>query len=288
MDAKILPGPGSNGHAAKTAAAQTAANSNAHRHSIQSVDRALYLLETIADMGGEATLTELANRTGLNISTCHHLLATLIKRNFVAKVPGKRLYALGGRIFYISHACLQVDLPRRAQPHLENINRATGETVHLAAQHGDVFSILSVRDARHAVRVGTGNLGTMPAPHAQSLGKAMLAWLPEDEVRRILGKTLKRYTPKTITDVGALVESLRVVRRTGYALDREEYLPGVICIGAPIRDHSGAVVGSISASTPTMRASEDHLALMRSEVTAAARALSTEFGHQGAQQTASN
>jgi len=287
MDAKILPGPGSNGHAAKKAAAQTTSENNAHRHSIQSVDRALYLLETIADVGGEATLTELANRTGLNISTCHHLLATLIKRNFVAKVPGKRLYALGGRIFYISHACLQVDLPRRAQPHLENINRATGETVHLAAQHGDVFSILSVGAARLTERVETGKLGTMPAPHAQSLGKAMLAWLPEDEVRRILGKNLKRYTPNTITDVGALVESLRVVRRNGYALDHEEYLPGVICIGAPIRDHAGAVVGSISASTPTMRASEDHLALMRTEVTAAARALSTEFGHP-AQQVAAN
>jgi len=247
------------------------------------------LLETIADVGGEASLTELANRTGLNISTCHHLLATLIKRNFVAKVPGKRLYALGGRIFYISHACLQVDLPRRAQPHLESINRSTGETVHLAAQHGDVFSILSVRDARHAVRVETGKLGTMPAPHAQSLGKAMLAWLPEDEVRRILPKNLKRYTPNTVTEVGALVDSLRAVRRSGYALDREEYLPGVICIGAPIRDHSGAVVGAISASTPTMRASDDHLALMRSEVVAAARALSTEFGHQAGQpQAAAN
>jgi IclR family acetate operon transcriptional repressor len=215
MDAKILPGPG------------LAKRTGAERNSIQSVDRALLLLETIADMGGEATLTELANRTALNISTCHHLLATLIQRNFVAKVPGKRLYALGGRILYIGHACLQVDLPRRAQPHLENINRVTGETVHLAAQQGDVFSIISVRDARHAVRVETGKLGKMPAPHAQSLGKAMLAWLPEDEIRRVLGKTLARYTDNTIVDVGALIEALRVVRRTGYALDREEYLPGV-------------------------------------------------------------
>jgi IclR family acetate operon transcriptional repressor len=79
MDAKILPGPGTNGRAVVEAAPNAAA-----RHSIQSVDRALLLLETIADMGGEATLTELATRTRLNISTCHHLLATLIKRNFVA------------------------------------------------------------------------------------------------------------------------------------------------------------------------------------------------------------
>src|SRR5690348_2162648 len=122
MDAKVLPAPGVSG--------VEPADKKAPRHSIQSVDRALLLLETIAEMGGEATLTELSNRTNLNISTCHHLLATLIRRNFVAKVPGRRLYALGGRILYIGHACLQVDLPRRAQSYLESVNQMTGETVH--------------------------------------------------------------------------------------------------------------------------------------------------------------
>jgi IclR family transcriptional regulator, acetate operon repressor len=278
MDAKVVPGPGANGRVD----AATAAN-NASRHSIQSVDRALLLLETIADMGGEATLTELANRTRLNISTCHHLLATLIKRNFVAKVPGKRLYALGGRILYIGHACLQVDLPRRAQPYLENINLATGETVHLAGLQGDVISVLSVREARHAVRVETGKLGRIAAPHAQSIGKAIAAWLPEDEIRRIVGKDLKRYTENTITDFSELLESLRLVRRSGHAVDNEEYLPGVTCIGAAIRDQAGTVIGGISASMPMMRASKEHLALVRDEVIAATRALSIEFGHPAAQ-----
>jgi IclR family acetate operon transcriptional repressor len=270
MDAKVLPGPGAN--------SGRAANKTS-RHSIQSVDRALLLLETIAEMGGEATLTELSNRTGLNISTCHHLLATLIKRNFVTKVPGRRLYALGGRILYIGHACLQVDLPRRAQTYMESINQVTGETVHLTALQGDVIANLSVRDARHAVRVETGRLGKIPAPHAQSNGKAILAWLPDDEVRRIVGLGLKRYTPNTIVDFEGLLESLSGIRRIGYAMDREEYLPGVICIGAAIRDHTGGIVGSISASTPTMRADDKHLMLMREQVLEAARGLSAEFGY---------
>ncbi len=132
MNATILPGPGAKPRAQRTR--------DGDGHSIQSVDRALFLLETIADAGGEATLTELANRTGLNISTCHHLLATLIRRGFATKVTGRRLYALGARIFYLGHACLQVDLPRRAQPYLEAINQATGETVHLAALQGTVLS----------------------------------------------------------------------------------------------------------------------------------------------------
>ena len=240
-------------------------------------------METIAEAGGEATLTDLANRTGLNISTCHHLLATLIKRGFAAKVPGRRLYALGPRICFLSHACLQVDLPRRAQPYLEAINRATGETVHLAALQGDTISVLAVREARHAVRVDTGKLGKVEAAHATSIGKAILAWLPEDEIQRILAGGLKRFTEHTITDMPALLESLRKVRRNGYAIDREEHLPGVICVGAAIRDQVGTVIGAISASTPKMRADDEHVALMRDEINAATRALSAEFGEPAVQ-----
>ena len=73
------------------------------------------------------------------------------------------------------------------------------------------------------------------------------------------------------------------MRRDGYAIDREEYLPGVICVGAAIRDQAGTVVGAISASTPSMRASEEHISLMRNEITAATRALCAEFGDTGAQ-----
>jgi IclR family acetate operon transcriptional repressor len=279
MDATILPGPG---HKARAPRVRT----GGERHHIQSVDRALFLLESIADAGGETTLTDLSNRTGLNISTCHHLLATLIKRNFVAKVPGKRLYALGGRILYIGHACLQVDLPRRAQPYLEAINKATGETVHLATLQNENMVVLAVRDARHAVRVDTGKLGKHEAPHATAGGKAMLAWLPEDEMRRILGKSLRRFTDNTIVEFADMIEALRIVRRTGYALDKEEYLPGVVCVGAAIRDHAGAVVGAISASTPAMRATEEHLARMREAVVSATRALSVEFGHPASQNNA--
>lgn len=271
MDATILPGP-------ETETRPPRARGGGDRHSIQSVDRALFLLETIAEAGGEATLTELATRTGLNISTCHHLLATLIQRGFATKVAGRRLYALGARILYLGHACLQVDLPRRAQPYLEAINRATGETVHLAALQGDNVITLAVREARHAVRVGTGKIGKVEAPHATAVGKAILAWLPEDEMQRLLAGGMKRCTDKTITDFPTLVESLRIVRRNGYAIDREEYLPGVICVGAAIRDQAGTVIGAISASTPTMRASDEHVALMRDEISSATRALSSEYG----------
>ena len=102
-------------------------------------------------------------------------------------------------------------------------------------------------------------------------------------MRRILAHGMKRFTDKTITEFPALVESLRIVRRNGYAVDREEFLPGVICVGAAIRDQAGTVIGAISASTPTMRASDEHVALMRDEIVAATRSLSAEFGDPGSQ-----
>jgi IclR family acetate operon transcriptional repressor len=77
-----------------------------------------------------------------------------------------------------------------------------------------------------------------------------------------------------------------LVRRNGYAIDREEFLPGVICVGAAIRDQAGTVIGAISASTPTMRASDEHIALMRKEITTAASGLSAEFGEPGSQSNA--
>ncbi len=254
-----------------------------HRGSIQSVDRALSLLEALAEAGGEASLTDLSRRTCLNVSTCHHLLSTLVNWGYVAKVPGRRSYALGARVLYLGHACLrQVDLPRKAQVHIDRINSITGESVHLAVLQSDNIVTVVKREARHAVRVDTGMVGRSDAPHATATGKAMIAWLPEDQIRRmIVADDLKRFTDKTIVDFGTLIEELRHVRRNGFAMDREEFQPGVVCVGSAIRDHAGAVVGAISASAPAMRATEEHLSLMRQEVIAAANALSAELGEPG-------
>jgi IclR family acetate operon transcriptional repressor len=250
---------------------------------IQSVDRALTLLELIASAGGDVGLNELAARADLNPSTCHHLLATLAQRGYVAKAPGRR-YRLGSRMLAFSQACLrQVDLPQRAAPYLEKINEATGETVHLAILQGDELMTVAKRDARHAVRVDAGTVGKSDAAHATATGKAILAWLPETEIERIVSaRGLRGFTPNTITTYPALIEELRSVRREGFAMDREEFQPFVVCVGAPIRDLTGAVVGSISASTPVFRATDEHLALMRAEVVGATRLLSDELGHAAA------
>jgi IclR family transcriptional regulator, acetate operon repressor len=249
------------------------------RTEIQSVARALSLLDALAKAGGEASLSALAADAGLNISTSHHLLATMMRRGYVAQGGGRRTYRIGTQVLRLSQVCLRhVDLPQRADAQLERINVMTGETVHLAVIQADNIVTVAKRDSRHAVRVDTGPLGASEAAHATACGKAILAWLTEDAIRRILGRKMARCTPNTVTKLDVLMEELRLVRRNGYAMDREEYRPGVICIGAPIRDHTSAVVGSISASAPLMRASDKHLELIKHEVVTATQSLSRELG----------
>ena len=97
-----------------------------------------------------------------------------------------------------------------------------------------------------------------------------------------------RFTKATITEPDALIEEMRHVRRNGFSLDCEEFQAGVVCVGAAIRDHAGAVIGSISASAPAFRANEEHLAKMREAVTAAARELSAELGGPAAMSSATD
>jgi IclR family transcriptional regulator, acetate operon repressor len=251
---------------------------------IQALDRAFLILDVMADAGGEAKLTEIAASAGLNVSTCHHLISTLHNWGYVARGLNSRSYVLGSRILHLSAACLrQVDLPRRAQSYVDRLNDQTREAVQLAIMQDTNLVHILRREARHAVRVEAGFGGNANAAHATATGKAILAWLPPTELDRIVAdKGLMAFTPSTITDLAKLKEHLRLVRRNGYAIDREEFRPGVICLGAAIRDHAGAVVGSISVSAPAFRSTPDYIEQMKVHLIAAADELSIELGAPGA------
>jgi len=251
---------------------------------IQALDRAFLILDVIADAGGEAKLTQIANIAGLNVSTCHHLISTLHNWGYVARGANSRSYVLGSRILHLSAACLrQVDLPRRAQSFVDRLNDQTREAVQLAImQDTNLVNVLH-REARHAVRVDAGLGGNSNAAHATATGKAILAWLPPTELDRIVAdKGLTAFTPHTITDIERLKEDLRLTRRNGFAIDREEFQLGVICLGAAIRDHAGAVVGSISVSSPVFRATPEYIHQISVHLISATDELSTELGAPGA------
>jgi IclR family acetate operon transcriptional repressor len=247
---------------------------------IQSVDKAVDLLEALSQQDTDLQLKEIAALVGLNISTCHHLLHTLLVRGYVAQDPRTKTYALGNRVFALSSArSRQIDVVRLAMPTLRRLNEETKETVHLAQLQGRELSTLVKLEALHAIRVDIGQIGKSNAAHATATGKAILAWLPEAEVTAIVAeKGMTRFTDKTITTFSELMEQFRLIRRHGYAFDAEEFQPGVVCVGAPIRNHLGATVASIACSTPTMRSSDAQLLHLTQCVKSAAATMSQSLG----------
>jgi len=249
------------------------------RPTIQSVDRCFDIMEALARSPGSVSLAELSAQVGLNLSTCHHLVATICQRGYVTQERDTRRYALSSKIFELSEArTRQIDLVRLAMPHLDRLNRATGEAVVLAVLEGTDLMTVARLNSAHAVRVENA-ASRAHAAHATADGKAILAWLPELEIDAVLAaKGMQRFTANTIGDRNTLIEALRLVRRYGYAEDREEFQPNVYAAGAAIRTHKGMVAGSLSVSLPMMRASDDTIAATRAAVMAAALAISRELG----------
>jgi IclR family acetate operon transcriptional repressor len=172
-----------------------------------------------------------------------------------------------------------VDLVQAAMPTLRTLNQDTGETVHLDVLRGRDLTTLAKLDSHHAVRVVSDDTAKPGAAHAAATGKAILAWLPETELCRILAeKGLERFTDTTVCSRDELIESLRLVRRQGCAIDREEYQPGVVGVGTAIRNQAGAVIAALSCSMPTMRASEARLTRVCEQVKEAAAALALQLG----------
>lgn len=247
---------------------------------IQSVDRALDVLEVLAAAGGELPLNAIAERAGLNVSTCHHLLTTMANRGYVDRNHQGRTYFLGTKILDLSSSRVrQFNILDVAMPELRRLNEVTRESVHLAGMQGSRMTTLAKLDSMHAVRVGTDTVGKGNAAHATATGKAILAWLPEPEIARVIAENgLERFTSKTLTNIADLMENLRLVRRNGYAIDDEEFEPGVVCVGAAIRDHTGAVIGSISCSMPSIRADKERVDFVINAVRGCTRALSEKLG----------
>ena len=224
---------------------------------IQSVERAFDILEFLAEAESGAQLREIASETGLNVSTCHHLVSTLVKRDYARKGVRDRRYHLGGKIHDLSNKRLQhFNILDLAMPEMRSLSTATGETVQLSVMQSHELTTLAKISSKKSLAAGAMNYSGKNAAHATAAGKAILAWLPETEIARVIaGQGIARFTDRTILKLADLLEELRLVRRNGFAVDIEEFQPGVASVAAAIRNQKGAVIGSISCAMPKIRAS---------------------------------
>jgi len=265
--------------------AGTAKNPAKTEREIQSVARALNILEVLSKAQGEAQLGEMqlgeiAEATHLNVSTCHHILLTLMNRSYVAQNKRGRAYFLGPKIHELSsNRARQFSLAERAMPELRHLNIQTGENVHLAVLQGNDLIVLAQLDSPEVVRVNLEAISLTNSAHATAIGKSILAWLPDIEMERIVSqKGLEQFTPGTITDFDELKENLRLVRRFGYAMEREEFLAGVASVGTALRDQAGTVLGSVSCTLPESRANEGEMESVTSAVLDCVGELSAKIG----------
>jgi IclR family acetate operon transcriptional repressor len=221
---------------------------------VQSLDRALDLLEALA-RADELGVSEVAAQTGLVPSTAHRLLSTLVARGYAAQNPATGRYLMGYKLLELSSG-LQDRLGRlraAAHPHLEAIQRETGETTNLVVLEGRNIVYVDTVAGTQSVRLFTEVGRAIPA-HTSGSGKALLAWrAPEDVAALFDGVPLAPVTPKTLTSLEALEADFKRIRRRGYATDDEEHELGVACVATPVLDHAGQPLAAISVSGPTPR-----------------------------------
>src|SRR5207249_5082967 len=202
----------------------TAETSKRARRSVQSVDRALDLLEALAGADGEVAITALATRTALHVSTVHRLLATLLRRGYVRQNPDTSRYYAGAKLATLTEGRSRFgELRLRARPLLRALTESTRETANLVVLDDVQAVYIETVPSPQVVRLFT-TVGNRTPLHATGAGKVLLAMLPTPRRDALLERIeLRPYTPRTIVDRATLRRSLDEVREKGYAIDDEEY-----------------------------------------------------------------
>ncbi|MEP7090388.1 MAG: IclR family transcriptional regulator [Nocardioidaceae bacterium] len=218
--------------------------------SVQSVDRALALLEALALAGRPMGVGELALQTGLAQGTAHRLLRGLQQRGYV-RHDDSRKYSLGTAALRLSDAA-QRSLSSSARPFLAQLVQVSGETANLAVLEGDDVVYVAQVPSPHTLRM-FAEVGRHVPPHSTAVGKVLLAGMPRARALAVLRRTgLPRRTPSTITDLDAFIAELDLVREDGWAADEEEQEIGVRCVAVPVRT-GDQVLAAMSLSGPAER-----------------------------------
>jgi len=248
--------------------------------SVQSIARALSVLEALGDGPGEVGIAELSKRVSLHISTAHRILATLVACQYARQNPETGRYALGAKALHLAESYLgQMDLRQVVRPALERLSHETGETANLV--------ILDRREALYLDKVESpqnlrifSRIGRRAPLHCTAVGKILLAYRSKAEVDGLLGRgRLERFTRNTIATVSQVRRELEKVRNQGFALDREECEEGACCIAVPIFNARGTVEAALGISAPSTRLAPRRIEELVPWIVQAGRQISEQLGY---------
>jgi IclR family KDG regulon transcriptional repressor len=251
------------------------------RYRIHVIDRAAQILDCFGFDHQELSVSEIGAKTGLHRSTAHRILMALEYNDLIKQNPSTGKYHLGIKLFKLGHqAVSQLNLREICRPFLSRLMNDTKETIHLAVLDDDQVLYLDKVEGPHALRMPS-RVGRYIPTYCTSLGKAMLSCLDDQEVKSILRRqTLKPHTENTVKNINQLLADLRSVRKRGYAVDNEEIEIGLRCVGAPLRDYTGGMVGAISVAAPSARLSEKNTPVIGRMVIAIAAEISEQLGFE--------
>ncbi|GBD42627.1 Transcriptional repressor IclR [bacterium HR40] len=246
---------------------------------VRSVVRALSLLRTLAGTGDGLTLSELAELSGLPLATTHRLLVTLEAQRFVRFETTTGVWQVGVEAFTVGSAFARSrDLALLARPIMRRLVLETGETCNLAIEDEGEAVYLAQIESREMMRA-IARRGGRVKMHCSALGKAVLAWLPDEALTAVLQRHgLPAMTTRTLTSPRALRAELARIRERGYAIDDEEYALGLRCVAAAVFDEHGTPFAGLSISGPTVRIPDARIPALGNLVREAAASLTAAYG----------
>jgi len=242
---------------------------------VQSVQRAGLIIEALANEDPELGITELSRKTGLHQSTVHRLLSTLFNLNFIDKNPNTHKYKLGLRLFELGSSVINnINVVKNAIPYMKELSKKYNEAVNLAKLDKDEIIYIHKIESSTTLKLDL-KLGSRHPAYCTGLGKALLAYLEEDELSFYLERVeLKKFTSNTITHREKLKQELILIKQQGYSFDKEEYTEGVCCLAAPVRDYTNKVCAALSIAIPLVRLKSNEKTFMIKDIISAADSIS--------------
>src|SRR6202165_1872659 len=238
-------------------------NPDARDGGVQSVDRALVIIETLAEDDEGYRLSDLSVRTGLSTRAPHRLLATLEKRRFVQFDRYESKWHVGAQSFAVGATfARRRNFVAQAMPYLRKLRDQTRETANLAVVDDESIIVLTRMESREIMRSLT-KVGGRVAMVASGVGKAVLATYSDEDINAIIRRQgMPRLTEKSIVRPGELFKELQIIRRQGYAVDDEEARIGLRCVAAVVYTDCGEPLAAISVSGMTSRLTDERLPVL--------------------------
>lgn len=248
---------------------------------VQSIDRALCILEILSDYDEGLGIAEISEKSNLHKSTVYRILNTLICKGYVSQNIEINKYVLTLKLFELgSKKVVKMDLVSVSQPYLKELMRETDEVVHLVTREKNEVIYIAKIEPKKSIIMYT-RLGMRKPMYCTAMGKAIMAELTEEEVQNIWNESdIKRYTDNTVVDLVQLKNNLKEIRLKGYAVDNQEVENGIICIGAVIKDYKSKICGAISISMSIISSTEDKIECMAKSLLDCSNKISKELGYK--------